>query len=159
MAKIINIPIMNIHSPADNTVFNFVDELIIRKKPENLGEIIEILKEVPEYREALRLHAGPVIFSGDEKSRSGKIIITMTGGTSGSDKVYERMSHYGIGTEITMHIKEKDREEANKHYVNVVIAGHISSDSLGMNIILDKLEKSGIEIIPCSGLIRHSRNR
>jgi hypothetical protein len=40
----------------------------------------------------------------------------------------------------------------------VVIAGHISSDSLGVNLFLDELEKRGIEIIPCSGLIRVSRN-
>jgi len=38
-----------------------------------------------------------------------------------------------------------------------VIAGHISSDSLGVNLLLDELEKKGIEIIPCSGLIRISR--
>jgi len=28
---------------------------------------------------------------------------------------------------------------------------------LGMNIFLDELEKKGIEIVPCSGLIRVSR--
>jgi len=39
----------------------------------------------------------------------------------------------------------------------VVIAGHISSDSLGVNQFLDELEKRSIEIIPCSGLIRVSR--
>jgi len=33
----------------------------------------------------------------------------------------------------------------------------MSSDSLGMNLFLDKLEKKGIEIIPCSGLIRVKR--
>jgi hypothetical protein len=56
-----------------------------------------------------------------------------------------------------MHIREEDRREAVKHYINIVIAGHIASDSLGMNLILDKLEERGVEIIPCSGLIRESR--
>jgi hypothetical protein len=37
------------------------------------------------------------------------------------------------------------------------VAGHISSDSLGMNIFLDELEKRGIEIIPLGGLTRFSR--
>jgi len=40
----------------------------------------------------------------------------------------------------------------------VVIAGHMSSDSLGVNLFLDQLEKQGIEIVFCSGLIRVSRN-
>jgi len=35
----------------------------------------------------------------------------------------------------------------------------MSSDSIGMNLFLDELEKKGIEIIPCSGMIRVSRNK
>jgi len=156
-AKILDVPFMNFHTPADNSVWKLVDELIEEKTPETVGEVIDALKEVPEYAEAVKLDAGPVIFSGSEKSRAGKVVIGMTGGTGGSEKIYEAMSHYGIGTEISMHLNEKGRDEAAKHYVNIVIAGHISSDSVGMNLILDELEKAGIEIIPCSGLIRVSR--
>lgn len=157
-ARILEIPMMNVHTPADNCVWKFVDDFISKKKPKTIGEIVDALKEIPEYKKATELHAGPCIFSGDEKSRAGKIVVTgMTGGTSGSEKIYERMSHYGIGTEIAMHIREEDRDEAIKHYINVVIAGHIASDSLGLNIIMDELEKKGIEIVPCSGYIRYSR--
>jgi len=56
-----------------------------------------------------------------------------------------------------MHMREESKKEAEAANINVVIAGHISSDSLGMNLFLDELEKRGIEIIPCSGLIRVSR--
>ncbi len=158
-AKLLDIPMMNIHTPADNSVWKFVDEHLIKKKPETVGEILEALKEIPEYAEGAKRNAGPVVFAGNEKSRAGKIVVSgMTGGTSGSEKIYERMSHFGIGTEIAMHVREKDIEEANKHYLNIVIAGHIASDSLGMNIIMDKLEANGIEIIACSGFIRYSRN-
>ena len=44
-------------------------------------------------------------------------------------------------------------------HMNIVIAGHMASDSLGMNLWLDELEKRGIEIVPCGGLIRVSRNK
>jgi len=159
-AQLLGIPIMNIHTPADNCVWNFVDRLIAKRKPRKVGEIIDTLKEIPEYKKAVELGAGPVLFSGSEKNRCGKVVVSgMTGGTSGkgSEKIYERMSHYGIGTEIAMHIGDDDRNEAIKHYINIVIAGHIASDSLGLNIIMDELEKKGIEIIPCSGFIRNSR--
>jgi len=56
-----------------------------------------------------------------------------------------------------MHQSEEHRKEAEAANINVVIAGHISSDSLGMNIFLDELEKEKIELTPCSGLIRISR--
>lgn len=161
-AELLDIPFMNVHTPADNCVWRFVDTFIDKKKPRKIGEVVEALKEIPEYKKAAELKSGPVIFAGDEDSRTGKIAITgMTGGTNGkgSEKLYERMSHFGIGTEIAMHVSEEDRDEALKHHLNIVIAGHIASDSLGLNIILDELEKEGIEIIPCSGFIRHSRVR
>jgi putative NIF3 family GTP cyclohydrolase 1 type 2 len=149
---------INVHTPADNCVWNFVDKLISKKNPQTVGEIIEILKQVPEYAQATKLGAGPTIFAGDENGRAGKIVVSgMTGGTSGSSKIYERMSHFGIGTEIAMHIREEDRDEAMKHYVNVVIAGHIASDSLGLNIIMDELQKLGVEVVACSGYIRYKR--
>jgi hypothetical protein len=82
----------------------------------------------------------------------------MTGGTSGSESSYEKLSQAGIGTIVGMHMTDKHRKEAEKHHFNVVIAGHISSDSLGMNLLLDGIEQKGVEIIPCSGMIRHKRN-
>ena len=160
VAELLGIPMACVHTPADNCVWKFVSEYIEKKKPKTVGEILERLKEIPEYKKAVFLHAGPRIFAGEEESRTGKIVVSgMTGGTSGSEKVYERMSHFGIGTEIAMHIREEDRDEAIKHYVNVVVAGHMASDSIGLNIVMDELEKRGVEIIPCSGYIRFSRNK
>lgn len=158
-AELLDIPFMNIHTPADNCVWNFIDSYLQEKQPKTVGEIIEKLKEVPEYAMGVKMNSGPVIFAGNEKSRAGKIVVSgMTGGTGGSEKIFERMSHFGIGTEVGMHLSEKHREEAAKHYINVVIAGHMASDSIGMNLIMDKLEEKGVEIIPCSGYIRYSRN-
>jgi len=157
-AKLLNVPFLNVHTPADNAVWSFVDQIMTKKKPETVGEVVETLKEIPEYAEAVKLNAGPVIFSGSECSRAGKVITSgMTGGTGGSEKIFEKMSQYGIGTEIGMHLNEKHLDEAKKHYINVVIAGHMASDSLGLNVLMDEFEKKGIEIIPCSGYIRHSR--
>jgi len=117
------------------------------------------LKKIPEYREAIKFGAGPKIFVGDPERRCGKIAVTeITGGTEGSPKLYEKMAQVGIGTVIGMHISEEHKKEAEAANLNVVIAGHMSSDSLGVNLFLDELEKQGIEIIPCSGLIRVSRN-
>jgi len=56
---------------------------------------------------------------------------------------------------VGMHMSEKHREEAEKAHINVVIAGHISSDSIGVNLFLDLLQ--GVEVVSCGGLIRVSR--
>lgn len=157
-AKLLNISLINVHTPADNLVANFVDKKIKKDKPEYVGDVIESLLEIPEYKEAAKKGFGPMIFSGSEDNRTGKIALTeITGGTEGSVKLFEKLSQVGVGTVIGMHLSEEGRKEAEKAHINVVIAGHISSDSLGMNLFLDELEKKGIEIIPCSGLIRYSR--
>jgi len=42
----------------------------------------------------------------------------------------------------------------------VVIAGHISSDNLGINLMLDELQKKGsLKILDCSGFRRFSRKK
>ena len=98
------------------------------------------------------------MFTGEKENHAGVIAITeVTGGTEGSENIYEKLASAGVGTIIAMHQSEKHRENAKKAHINIVIAGHMSSDSIGMNLFLDELEKEGIEIIPCSGLIRYSR--
>ena len=101
---------------------------------------------------------GPALIVGHPENSCGKAaVIEFAGGTSYAKEMYEKLSHAGIGTIISMHMSEENRQEAEKHHLNVIIAGHMASDSLGMNLFLDEIEKRKIEIIPCSGLIRVKR--
>jgi len=157
-AKLLDMPIMCIHTPADNLVYQFVRAKIDKENPETVEDLIILLKKIPEYHEATRMGVGPKIFSGALHRRCGKIAVTeMTGGTEGAKEIYEKMSQAGIGTIVGMHLSEQHKEEAEKNHLNVIIAGHISSDSLGLNLLLDKIENEGITIVPCSGLIRVKR--
>jgi len=157
-AKLLKISLMNSHTPCDNLAAKFLKDLTEKEKPERIGDLMNLLKEIPEYREAIKIGAGPKIFVGTPENRCGRITLSeITGGTEGSPKLYEKMANAGIGTVVAMHQSEEHRKEAEAANINVVIAGHMSSDSLGVNLFLDELEKKGIEIIPCSGLIRISR--
>jgi len=157
-AKILNISLICIHTPCDNLAANFLDKYIKRKKPETVGEIIKILKQIPEYNQAVKLKSGPRIFTGSEERSAGRIALTeITGGTEGAKNIYEKMANSGIGTVIGMHQSEEHRKEAQKAHMNIIIAGHISSDSIGINLFLDALAKKQIKIITCSGIIRKKR--
>jgi putative NIF3 family GTP cyclohydrolase 1 type 2 len=157
-AKLLGINLMSVHTPTDNLVAQFLKKLIEEKKPETLGDLVDLLLEIPEYREAVKIGSGPKITVGSREKRCGKIALTeITGGTEGSPKLYEKMAIAGIGTIVAMHQSEEHWKQAKAAHINVVIAGHTPSDSLGMNLFLDELEKRGIEIVPCSGLIRISR--
>lgn len=157
-ANLLGIPLMCIHTPADNMVTSFLQQLIDNTKLETIKDIVTLLKDIPEYKMAVQDKAGPKIFVGSEKNRAGKIFVEMTGGTEGSKHTLEKLSQAGVGTVIGMHYSEDLRKEAEKHHVNVVIAGHIASDSLGINLLLDKIDKEHqLEIIACSGFRRVER--
>lgn len=157
-ARILGFNLMCLHTSCDNLAAKFLKDRIEKENFDTLEELVDFLNKIPEYGEAVKIGAGPKIFVGSPGNRCGKIAITeITGGTEGSPRIYEKMAQAGIGTIIGMHVSEEHKKEAEAANINVVIAGHMSSDSLGVNLFLDDLEKQGIEIIPCSGLIRIRR--
>jgi len=159
VAKLLNIPFMCVHTPADNMVVSYLQKIFDKKKPDTLDDVVKILKEIPEYREAVKNNTGPKILLGSKERSAGKIFVEMTGGTEGAKDIFESLANSGVNTIVGMHLSEEHRKEAEKRHLNVVIAGHISSDNLGMNLILDDVEKKGkVKIIPCSGFRRFSRN-
>jgi len=159
-AKLLNFPMMCLHTPCDNLVASFLEKEIKKQQAKLIyvEDLLNLLKTIPEYKEAIKLKAGPRLFTGKPERYLGKIaLVEVTGGTSGHKDIYQHMANAGIGTIVAMHMKEEHREEAEKAHLNIVIAGHMASDSIGVNLFLDELVKRGIEVIPCSGLIRHSR--
>ncbi len=157
-SKLLKFNLMNVHTPCDNLAADFLRKEVEGKDLERVEDLLSLLKKIPEYQKASKIGAGPKIYVGSPNNRCGKIAFSeITGGTEGSAELYEKMAQSGIGTVVGMHISENNRKKAESANLNIVIAGHISSDSLGMNIFLDKLEEEGIEIVPCSGLIRISR--
>ena len=86
------------------------------------------------------------------------MVVDMTGGTEGPTEALERLAQAGVGTLVGMHYSEEHRKKAEELKLNLVIAGHISSDVIGMNLILDAIERKGdVEILCASGMVRVAR--
>jgi putative NIF3 family GTP cyclohydrolase 1 type 2 len=82
----------------------------------------------------------------------------MTGGTSGSKDLFDKLAAGGVSTIVGMHIPEEHLTNAKKANINVVIAGHIASDVLGLNLLLDEVEKKEpLEFLGVSGFERIRR--
>lgn len=158
-ARLLGIAFMCLHTPADNMVATYLQRLFDEKKPYKVSDVVDILRGIPEYREAGYNGAGPKILIGSKSRRAGKIFVDMTGGTEGAKEIFESLTSSGINTVVAMHLGEDHRKEAEKNHLNVVIAGHISSDNLGLNLLLDELSRgTSLEILECSGFRRISRN-
>jgi len=158
-AKVVNMPFMCMHTPADNHVFAFLKKLIHQKKPKRLKDLVSILSDIPEYKDAARLTGcGARIILGSENKEVGKVLFEMTGATEGPKKALAKLYKAGVRTLVSMHISEEHLKYAKEANLNAIIAGHISSDSLGLNLLLDRIEKEErLEIIGCSGFRRMRR--
>jgi putative NIF3 family GTP cyclohydrolase 1 type 2 len=158
-ARLVNMPFMCMHTPADNHVFDFLKKLMQAEKPRILKDVVDILLQIPEYQVALRnMTGGPRILLGSPKRKVGKILFEMTGGTEGSKDVFGKLYKAGVRTLISMHLSDEHLKKAKEAGLSVVIAGHISSDTLGLNLLLDRIEKvEQLDIIGCSGFKRIKR--
>ena len=154
-AKLLNMPFVSLHTPADkigeNIVQKFLDDKFTGNPDTKLDEITKALEEIPEYKNSARK---PVIRVGGKDSYAGKIYVLMSGLTGPGPKVLKEYFEAGVGTLILMHIPEKDAKEIKEQGIgNVIVAGHMSSDSLGMNKIADEWAKHGVETTMMSGVI------
>lgn len=154
-ARLLNLPFICLHTPADNHVYFFLRRLFKKNRPDRLKDIIEILETIPEYKQARKNNAGPRIILGNPRGYVGKIFLEMTGGTEGSKNSFAKLANKGIRTLVSMHLSEEHFRKVKESNLNVVIAGHISSDTFGLNLLLDGIEKKKrLEIVGCSGFYR-----
>lgn len=158
VARLLDLPFACIHTPADNHVSEFTRRLMDKEKPKRLQDIVDILMGLPEYKQAAGNSAGPAIIRGSPRKAVGKVFVEMTGGTEGSKDAYDKLYKKGVRTIVCMHLSEEHFKKVKDVNLNVVIAGHISSDTLGLNLLLDKIEREeALEVIDCSGFRRFRR--
>ncbi len=154
-ARLLKMPFMNIHLPADiigeKIVQNYLDEFTADKPKATCQDILDALKEMDIYKNAV---AGPVIRVGSGSSYAGKVIVLFAGGTNGGTDVFKSYFEAGVGTIVCMHVPDGVRKAvAEQNIGNVIVAGHMASDSIGLNKIIEALEKKGLEVQKMAGIL------
>jgi len=157
-ARLLELPLMCLHGCCDVLVQKYIEELVKKTAPDTVGDIVDALLELPEHDFMARHNNPPEIYVGDRNRRAGKVMVKMCGGTAGPKEMFEHLETAGVGTYMCMHLPDNQLEEARKHHISVIITGHMASDSLGVNLLADKVEAKGVKIIPCSGFVRVKRS-
>jgi len=158
-ARLLNLPFMCVHTPADNHAYAFLQDIMDKEKPKKVRDVLDILMGIPEYQQAHLHQAGPRVILGNPERPVGKVLLEMTGGTEGPRDVFDKLYKAGVRTLICMHLSEEHFKKVKDTHLNVIIAGHISSDTLGLNLLLDRIEKEELlQIIDCSGFKRIRRD-
>lgn len=159
VARLLDLPFLCLHTPADNCVTAYLKKRFDQEKPLFLKDLLKILLNIPEYQTAAKLEGAPKILHGSENSRCGQIYVDMTGGTEGSKEIFDKIASSGISTLVGMHFSEEHLEKAKKANLNIVVAGHIASDTLGLNLLLDAIDPDNeLEFVCVSGFQRRRRS-
>lgn len=154
-ARLLNMPLIGIHTPTDilaeRTVQAKIDAKLASNPKAKIQDILDALMEMPEYQKTL---SGPVIRVGNAQDYCGKPWVIMAGGTNGGVDVIKAYFEAGIGTTISMHMPEDVIKAVREQNIgNLVVAGHMASDSVGINVFIRALEEKGLEVIRMSGVI------
>ena len=154
-AKLLGMPYICIHTPTDILSEKIVQELLDKKflaKPDTkVGEVAKALEEIHEYKTSERK---PIIRVGKKDSYAGKIYVLMSGLTGPGPKILKEYFDAGVGTMVLMHIPEKDAKVLKEQNIgNVIVAGHMSSDSLGINKLAKLWEEKGVTTTMMSGVV------
>ena len=160
IARLLNINFMCMHTPCDNLAYQYLRRLIDKNKPTDLGKVIDILGDIPEYFDAAKNNNPPRIVVGGNNSRCKNIYLEFTGGTEGPKEIYKELASKGVDTIIAMHQSEEHFNKCKESKINVIFASHIASDNIGVNIMLDYLEsKEKLKIYEFSGFRRFKRKK
>jgi putative NIF3 family GTP cyclohydrolase 1 type 2 len=157
-AELLGFATLSCHTPADNSVQSFVQSFIDERMPGTIDELVKAIRTIPEYEHAAKKGYGPEIVCGTGTHRPGRIVVDMTGGTEGPTDALNRLSAAGVDTLVGMHYSEEHKKRAEELHMNLVLAGHISSDTLGMNLVLDRIESKGVKVYCASGIVRVRRS-
>jgi putative NIF3 family GTP cyclohydrolase 1 type 2 len=157
VARLLGLALLNVHNP--------LDELGRRVMAEALGKhatggssvagAVAILEALPEFKAAATRIA---VRLGSPRNRLGKYVVHHGAGTNGGFAVARAYFEAGVDTVFYIHIAPEELRRLREDPVvpegkNLVVTGHMASDSVGINPYVRRLRAEGLEVVCAGGVI------
>ena len=157
VARMIGIGLMCIHNPCDEIGRRVMDETLrsrLSAKP-RVQDAVAVLETIPEFRAA---KTRIVVRMGKPENPLGKWAVHHGAGTNGGVPVARAAFDHGIDTVFYIHIDAGALRRLWELYgrdgpKNLVVTGHLASDSIGINVLVRELRARGLGIDTYSGII------
>jgi len=155
-ARLLGLPYLNVHNPLDELGRRLMDQAVQRSVAvagpgARVRHVIEGLLTLPEFQTA---PTRPLVVLGDAEAPAGKVVVAHGAGTNGRAPVALAYLRHGVRTVVYIHLDYSElarlRAEAPPGS-NLVVAGHIASDLVGVNPFIRALEERGLEIVRADG--------
>ena len=146
VARLLKMPYMNIHTPLDEVGRRMMAEKVDSRirKDSTVKDVVSALEELPEFRNALTRIK---IRMGNAENQAGKVAVSHGAGTNGGYEIARTYFKYGVGTVVYIHVRPGDLEKLKaERKGNLIVTGHIASDSVGINPLIHELEKRNVSV-------------
>lgn len=148
LAKLLDLPVLTVGSVADLSAYAFLKEGL--KGVGRVWEVLDVLRDIGE----VRALGDPELLCGDVEGEVGRAYWGPI-----SAEGFRALAEAGVGTVISEGFGE-ELEVARRFGMNLVKVPKHSLESLGMNLLLDKVRKKfgEVHILPCANLVRVERD-
>jgi len=146
VAKLLKMPYMNIHTPLDEVGRKIMAEKVDNRirKDSTVQDVVSALGELPEFKNAV---TEIKIRLGEAENLAGKVAVSHGAGTNGGYEIARTYFKYGVGTVVYIHLRPRDLEKLKaERKGNLIVTGHIASDSVGINRLIHELEKRNVSV-------------
>lgn len=156
VARMLGLPFMNIHAPADEIGRRVMHETIQAavspgSRVDHAMRALEALPELATTRHPI------VVRMGSPDAPLGKWVFVHGAGTNGGYPVASALFRNGADTVFYIHIDpahlRRLRDEFEGRGKNLVVTGHIASDSVGINVVVRRLRQEGLEVHTMGGVV------
>jgi len=155
VARLLDIPYVNIHTPLDE-----IGRRRMAEAADELGEDATAADLIAHYRETFGEFRNAAIEIemrvGKPANGIGKVVVSHGAGTNGGYSVAKAYFDHGIDTVIYIHCRPADAKKLIDEYgdtKNLIVTGHIARDSVGINPYIDRLRELGLDVTTFSGII------
>ncbi|QZX99503.1 hypothetical protein [Halobaculum rubrum] len=153
VAELLDQPYLNTHLAPDEygrRVFREVADGLADDA--TAGDFVDALGEIPELDAA---ETDVRVRVGDRENDLGEVAVHHAAGTNGGASVARAYFEHGVDTVLYIHVGAGDTAELREEFADegktLVVTGHIASDAIGMNAVIDALEERGVECDTISG--------
>lgn len=154
VARMLNMPFLNIHQPLDEIGRKLMQEKVDQVCKNENAKLKDIIEALSNFKEMQAARTNVELLIGNESEKAGKTVVSHGTYTNGGYGVANAYFENGVDTVIYIHISYSDYirlKEENKG--NIIVSGHIASDAVGINPLVDALREKGLGVTTIKGII------
>lgn len=157
VARLLGLPLMNVHNPCDEIGRRVMDETI-RRSARRSSKVSDAVAALNALREFANAETRIVVRMGRPSNPLGRWVVLHGAGTNGGYPVASCAFRNGIDTVFYIHVaagplKRVQDEFGARGLKNLVVTGHVASDSVGINVLVRALRERGLEVTCASGIV------